>query len=261
MSTLGEKLSSIRKSKGYSQERLAEEANINLRTLQRVEKGKTKPHGETLTRICNALDISVEEVVNKKQNKAPYYLKLIALSLLILSLIVFLYSEYYPFLDTGKVLITKRIQYDVPIVGQEPEYYWWIENLDVSDRISFINILFDKALSGEVKTCDIYLNPVGPEELINLLTESHLLTFQNGYPPHNSLDTIITQLIEPAEIDVLRFQEEWSYNDEDLIMEKRVLGICLVKRVEVQGGLADRPLFWIYFDDALLNEETTHPNF
>lgn len=261
MNTLGEKISSIRKSKGFSQEKLAEEANINLRTLQRIEKGKTSPHGDTLTRICEALGISVEEVANNEKNKSLYYLKILVYVCIILAAGVVIYSQIEWGGDKNATLVTKRIQYDVPIATHENEYYWWLENMEVSDRMTFITNLFDKAMAGKVNTCDMSLNPVGPEEIKALYTDTMFLTLMKPQPPYNLVDTFTTRFIEPAEIGILRFQEEWRYNDEDLIMEKRVLGICLVKSIEVQGRLVDQPLFWIYFDDALLNEKVAHPAF
>ena len=57
---LAEKIVFLRKSKGLSQEELAYAASINLRTLQRIETGKTEPRGQTLRLIANALDIPFE---------------------------------------------------------------------------------------------------------------------------------------------------------------------------------------------------------
>jgi len=40
MNNTGKKISEFRKLKGWSQEQLAEQSNINLRTLQRIENNK-----------------------------------------------------------------------------------------------------------------------------------------------------------------------------------------------------------------------------
>lgn len=45
----------LRKSQGLTQEELAERASINLRTLQRIEQGKTEPRGQTLRLLATAL--------------------------------------------------------------------------------------------------------------------------------------------------------------------------------------------------------------
>ncbi len=61
---LAGKIVSLRKSKGLSQEELAETSSINLRTLQRIETGKTEPRGQTLRLIANALDTPLEDFLD-----------------------------------------------------------------------------------------------------------------------------------------------------------------------------------------------------
>jgi transcriptional regulator with XRE-family HTH domain len=60
--TISDQIRTLRKSKGLSQEALAENAGINLRTLQRVESGNAEPRGETLRLLAQALEIPVEEL-------------------------------------------------------------------------------------------------------------------------------------------------------------------------------------------------------
>jgi transcriptional regulator with XRE-family HTH domain len=57
--TMSEQIRSLRKSKGLSQEALAEAAGINLRTLQRIETGNVIPRGETLRLLARALDVPI----------------------------------------------------------------------------------------------------------------------------------------------------------------------------------------------------------
>ena len=59
--TLAEKIVIDRKSKGLSQEELAERAKVSLRTIQRIEKGESEPRGFTLQAIAGALGKPVEE--------------------------------------------------------------------------------------------------------------------------------------------------------------------------------------------------------
>ncbi len=72
MKTIGEKIVEIRKQKGLSQEAVSDMAKINLRTLQRIEKGETEPHGHTLRILCEVLEINVEELLDygKKEDKS-----------------------------------------------------------------------------------------------------------------------------------------------------------------------------------------------
>ena len=48
---LSKKVKELRKRKGFSQEELAENSGLSLRTIQRIENGETEPTGETLKRI------------------------------------------------------------------------------------------------------------------------------------------------------------------------------------------------------------------
>ena len=59
---LGEKISKLRKSKGISQELLAENSRISLRTIQRIESGASTPRPYTLKVIADALGVPVDQL-------------------------------------------------------------------------------------------------------------------------------------------------------------------------------------------------------
>lgn len=59
---LCELLSEARKIKHLTQEELAEQANVTVRTIQRIENGKTIPRSYTLRAISKALDISMKDL-------------------------------------------------------------------------------------------------------------------------------------------------------------------------------------------------------
>ena len=77
---LAEKIGALRKSKGLSQEQLAEESSINLRTLQRIEAGRTEPRGNTLRAIAKVLDTPLEELLDFTQEANPGFLQLLNLA-------------------------------------------------------------------------------------------------------------------------------------------------------------------------------------
>ncbi len=66
---VNKKVKELRKKKGLSQENLATKSGLSLRTIQRVEKAENHPTGETLNRICSALDISIEELTDNETAK------------------------------------------------------------------------------------------------------------------------------------------------------------------------------------------------
>lgn len=46
-----------------SQEYLADESRVSLRTIQRIENNESEPMGETLKRIANTLDVELSELI------------------------------------------------------------------------------------------------------------------------------------------------------------------------------------------------------
>jgi transcriptional regulator with XRE-family HTH domain len=59
---LAKKLKELRVLRGMSQEYLAKESRVSLRTIQRIENDESVPTGETIKRISVALDININEL-------------------------------------------------------------------------------------------------------------------------------------------------------------------------------------------------------
>ena len=57
----GEKLRHLRKVKGYTQEFLAEKADIDAKHLSKIENCKYFPTYETLTKLLKALEVSIDD--------------------------------------------------------------------------------------------------------------------------------------------------------------------------------------------------------
>ena len=79
---LSEKIESLRKRKGLTQEILADKSSINLRTLQRIEAGDTEPRGNTLRLIALALDTPIEELMDFTKETDTGFLQLMNLATL-----------------------------------------------------------------------------------------------------------------------------------------------------------------------------------
>lgn len=80
----------LRSKKGMSQEFLAEESGLSLRTIQRIEKGESNPTGESLKRLSNALNVSPDDLIDwsiKEDKKYLIYLNLSALTFLVFPLL------------------------------------------------------------------------------------------------------------------------------------------------------------------------------
>jgi transcriptional regulator with XRE-family HTH domain len=61
---LSKRIKELRAKKGFSQEQLAEESGLSLRTIQRMENGETVPRGDTLKRLAVALKVSPDEIID-----------------------------------------------------------------------------------------------------------------------------------------------------------------------------------------------------
>lgn len=65
---IGEQIQKYRKRAGMTQEVLAEKAEISVPHVSRIETGTTKPSLQTLVDICNALDTTID---NLMQDSVP----------------------------------------------------------------------------------------------------------------------------------------------------------------------------------------------
>ena len=64
ISKIGENIKRIRKEKGISQDRLSKRADLALNTIVNIELGESpNPTIETLQKIANALDVSIEKLL------------------------------------------------------------------------------------------------------------------------------------------------------------------------------------------------------
>lgn len=70
--TTGEKLKHFRRTNCLSQEKLAETSGISIRTIQRIEEGKSAGSGYTITALARTLHISSADLLNTvPQNPLP----------------------------------------------------------------------------------------------------------------------------------------------------------------------------------------------
>jgi uncharacterized Tic20 family protein len=82
METIGAKILEIRNRKGLTQEKLTDLSKINLRTLQRIEKGTTVPRSDTLNSICRVLEVNVEDILDYGKKDDLKFLRYFHLSVL-----------------------------------------------------------------------------------------------------------------------------------------------------------------------------------
>lgn len=64
MNDIGEKIKSIRKSRGLTQKQLGEKLGISQALVGQYETGKRKPKLEQITRIANALSVDIGDLID-----------------------------------------------------------------------------------------------------------------------------------------------------------------------------------------------------
>lgn len=74
---IGKNIQNIRKSNGYTQERLAEAIEVSVRYVSDIEQDRAKPSYEILIRICNVFNIGINQIfseyLNITENKTLEY--------------------------------------------------------------------------------------------------------------------------------------------------------------------------------------------
>lgn len=62
--TLGQKISNLRKQRGWTQQELAEKISVHSNHITRLERDKMKPSSGTLTQLVEVFSISPEELID-----------------------------------------------------------------------------------------------------------------------------------------------------------------------------------------------------
>ena len=63
----GERIRALRKQRGLNQDQLAELASLNRVTVAKYESGRVEPGAQALARIADALDVSVDVILGRKE--------------------------------------------------------------------------------------------------------------------------------------------------------------------------------------------------
>ena len=71
MTALGDRVRVARRSRGLTQEELARSAGVSNGYISKVERGALTPPRGTLTRLCDGLGLSAEELLNGSQPRRP----------------------------------------------------------------------------------------------------------------------------------------------------------------------------------------------
>ena len=69
MNIVGNSIKKLREERGMTQDELAEKLNVTRQAVSNWETGKTQPDIETLTRLAEIFDVSVERIIYGSERK------------------------------------------------------------------------------------------------------------------------------------------------------------------------------------------------
>ncbi len=122
------KIKELRIKNGYSQEKLAEESGLTLRTIQRIENEESIPRGDSLKRIASVLGVSMDLFINTPKQKDENTITLLNLAQLgflffplfgiVLPLIIWLKKkeEIDNVEKVGKVILNFQISWNILLI-------------------------------------------------------------------------------------------------------------------------------------------------
>ncbi|MCB0657279.1 MAG: helix-turn-helix transcriptional regulator [Saprospiraceae bacterium] len=100
---IGQKIRDYRIRKGLSQAKLAESSGLSTRTVQRIEAGENTPIGDTLIRLCEVLQVDLNELQQDLPVRVNGYLQILPLAALL-----FLIHPVYGLLATWVLWLLKK---------------------------------------------------------------------------------------------------------------------------------------------------------
>lgn len=157
-------------------------------------------------------------------------------------------------------VLVKNIEYDVSINnfmnfcknGLKKSNMWYQYNLEGSVHTAFIDLLIKNALNGKLELTDMNGKPIDAGQVKKLLSVNDTVKYR-PYPPHEIYDTVVTSIIETAQITALRFRETWEYDPATMAITKKIIAIApIMTPVYFDKNYNDiygkeKALFWIKF--------------
>lgn len=182
---LANKLKELRAFRSMSQEYLADESRVSLRTIQRIENNESTPTGETIKRIAIALDVSIDELAGYNSLEETSDLK---------ATIVFLKKQlsktnkkseiktFEKFIDILNKLKEKKLS-QKQIEGIES----YIKYLELEKIPSFSNEMFQQKLIQFKKYLKNKMRFV-PNNYYTIWASSFAISFAVGFSVQNKID-------------------------------------------------------------------------
>lgn len=122
---VGDRIRTIRKAKGLTQEELGEKADLHYKYIGEVERGEVNPSVETLAAVAKALDINITQLFAENWQLPPEY-QLHPRDIQLIKEVLPFLNQIFKVVTDLKQLPTKEIQAikkTLPFLGQMLEIF------------------------------------------------------------------------------------------------------------------------------------------
>jgi hypothetical protein len=149
-------------------------------------------------------------------------------------------------------VLTKRIVSVTSYIGESSlEKATHIDSIAIQKYMNlFLNRIYKDSIAAyDVVEGDLTTLPISGKNLYKILNSTDTIKQKRTEPPYDTYDTIIKRT---ANVNAIRFMEEWSFDPITMAIEKKVVGICPVELCydmnhDFKGY---KPYFWVYFGDV-----------
>lgn len=174
--------------------------------------------------------------------------------------------------ESKLVTLSKSIEYDVTISNAkrirettvERSSRWFRNNIEMSTRIPYLDMLLARVESGSMKITDTNGNIVDSAHVKSLFYAYDTVAFTKAYPPYDIYDTVlVVKTIKPNNVLALRFKEDWTYDPATMAISKKIIAVAPIVMpitVDPETGLEiigdGKVAFWITFEEDALPSYT-----
>ena len=147
-------------------------------------------------------------------------------------------------------LFSTQIQYDVVLKNPDSISMYPHRFMDDSTRILFLKNIIDPILAGVV-TAYVWKNSKLEPESVPEFKNRFILNRTKAL--HDRLNPMNSQ-VDLSEVTKIRYYEEWRLHGKNLIIDKRILAMILIRDSYTFEGeyRGTEPLFYIFYDKAFI---------